>query len=68
MSGELHGANRIMDCSLCWGAFPEMTEDEIDYVVSAVQRYSAANRREIGCNGIGHRAATKTPCEELRRH
>jgi CDP-6-deoxy-D-xylo-4-hexulose-3-dehydrase len=39
VSGELHGANRIMDCSLCWGAYPEMTEDETDYVVSAVRRY-----------------------------
>jgi CDP-6-deoxy-D-xylo-4-hexulose-3-dehydrase len=39
VSGELLCADRVMDCSLCWGAYPEMTADEIDYVVAAVRRY-----------------------------
>jgi dTDP-4-amino-4,6-dideoxygalactose transaminase len=28
-----------MDCGLCWGVYPNMTADEINYVVEMVRGY-----------------------------
>jgi len=39
ISGELCGADHVMDCGLCWGVYPNMTADEINYVVEMVRGY-----------------------------
>ena len=43
VSGELDCADRVTDCCVCWGANPDMTADDIHYVVEAVRRYFQAN-------------------------
>lgn len=39
VSGDLAGANRIMDCGLYWGSHPDMTDDDINYIVETVRAY-----------------------------
>ena len=39
MSGELRGADRVMDCGLYWGVHPNMAAEEINYVVEMVREY-----------------------------
>jgi CDP-4-dehydro-6-deoxyglucose reductase, E1 len=39
VSGDLAGANRVMDCGLYWGSHPDMTDDDVDYIVKAVKAY-----------------------------
>jgi CDP-6-deoxy-D-xylo-4-hexulose-3-dehydrase len=36
VSGQLVGADRVMDCGIYWGTHPNMTNDEIDYIIQAV--------------------------------
>jgi CDP-6-deoxy-D-xylo-4-hexulose-3-dehydrase len=38
-SGDLTGADRVMDCGLYWGSHPGMTDDDIDYVAATVKAY-----------------------------
>ena len=39
ISGDLAGANRVMDCGLYWGSHPDMTDDDVNYVVKTVRAY-----------------------------
>ena len=39
ISGELAGADRVMDCGLYWGTHPSMGDDEVDYIVGTVREY-----------------------------
>jgi len=39
VSGSLAGADKVMDCGLYWGTHPMMTDDQVDYIVSVVQRF-----------------------------
>jgi CDP-6-deoxy-D-xylo-4-hexulose-3-dehydrase len=39
VSGELPGADRVMDCGLYWGSHPDMTDVEVDYIVETVKAY-----------------------------
>jgi CDP-6-deoxy-D-xylo-4-hexulose-3-dehydrase len=39
ISGELDGADQVMDCGLYWGTHPFMEAGDIDYVVSEVRDY-----------------------------
>jgi dTDP-4-amino-4,6-dideoxygalactose transaminase len=39
VSGNLAGANRVMDCGLYWGSHPDMTDDDVDYVAKTVKAY-----------------------------
>jgi dTDP-4-amino-4,6-dideoxygalactose transaminase len=39
VSGDLAGANRVMDCGLYWGGHPDMTDDEVGYIVKTVKEY-----------------------------
>ena len=43
VNGELHCADRVTDCCLCWGTHPDMTSNDVRYVVEAVWRYFQAN-------------------------
>ena len=39
ISGELSGADHVMDCGLYWGTHPFMTEDEVRYIIATVRQY-----------------------------
>jgi CDP-6-deoxy-D-xylo-4-hexulose-3-dehydrase len=39
VSGDLAGANRVMDCGLYWGSHPDMTNDDVDYIARTVKAY-----------------------------
>ncbi len=39
VSGDLAGANRVMDCGLYWANHPDMTDDDVDYIVRTVKAY-----------------------------
>jgi CDP-6-deoxy-D-xylo-4-hexulose-3-dehydrase len=39
VSGDLAGANRVMDCGLYWGTHPDMNDDDIGYIVKTVKAY-----------------------------
>ena len=39
VSGELAGADRVMDCGLYWGTHPFMSEDDVRYIVATVRSY-----------------------------
>ncbi len=39
ISGELRGADRIMDCGLYWGLHPVMKENEVEYVVETIRGF-----------------------------
>lgn len=39
VSGRLAGADRVMDHGLYWGTHPNMTNDEIDYIIQAVKGF-----------------------------
>ena len=41
VSGELTGADTIMDCGLLWGLHPLMSDEDVDYVANTVQEFSA---------------------------
>ena len=43
VNGELHCADHVTDCCLCWGTHPDMTSDDVRYVVEAVRRYFQSN-------------------------
>jgi CDP-4-dehydro-6-deoxyglucose reductase, E1 len=42
ISGELAGADRVMDCGLYWGTHPFMTEEEVSYIVATVLEFFRA--------------------------
>lgn len=42
VAGELKGADRVMECGIYWGSHPSMTEDEVQYVASAVKGFFKA--------------------------
>ncbi|BBL71003.1 hypothetical protein MoryE10_16090 [Methylogaea oryzae] len=37
VSGDLRGADAVMDCGLYWGTHPGMTQSEVDYIVNSVR-------------------------------
>lgn len=39
VSGELAGADRVMDCGIYWGLHPGMTEQDVDSVVQYVRAF-----------------------------
>jgi CDP-6-deoxy-D-xylo-4-hexulose-3-dehydrase len=39
VSGELSGADRVMDCGLYWGTHPYMTGEDVEYIVGIVKEY-----------------------------
>jgi CDP-6-deoxy-D-xylo-4-hexulose-3-dehydrase len=39
VSGDLRGADTIMDCGLLWGLHPLMSNEEIDYVANTVLEF-----------------------------
>jgi CDP-6-deoxy-D-xylo-4-hexulose-3-dehydrase len=39
VSGTLLGADRVMDCGLYWGSHPDMTDDDVGYIVETVKAY-----------------------------
>lgn len=39
VSGELAGADRVMDCGLYWGTHPFMTDQDVSYAVEVVKEY-----------------------------
>ena len=39
VSGELSGADRVMDCGIYWGTHPVMSDDEIDFIINTVNDY-----------------------------
>ncbi len=39
VSGELAGADRVMDCGLYWGTHPYMSDSEIDYIIQTVSEH-----------------------------
>ena len=39
ISGVLAGADRVMDCGLYWGTHPNMSDDEVDYVIDTVREF-----------------------------
>ena len=43
VNGELHCADHVTDCCLCWGTHPDMTSNDVRYVVEAVRRYFQSN-------------------------
>ena len=45
VSGDLAGADRVMDCGLYWGTHPFMSEDEVRYIVATVKSYFESNVR-----------------------
>jgi len=43
VNGELRCADHVTDCCLCWGTHPDMTSNDVRYVVEAVRRYFQSN-------------------------
>ena len=41
VSGDLKGADKIMDCGLLWGLHPLMSAQDVDYVADTVLELSA---------------------------
>jgi CDP-6-deoxy-D-xylo-4-hexulose-3-dehydrase len=41
ISGELLGADQVMDCGLYWGTHPMMSDEEVDYIVKRVEEHFA---------------------------
>ena len=39
VSGDLGGANKVMDCGLYWGSHPDMTNEDVEYIVRTVKAY-----------------------------
>jgi CDP-6-deoxy-D-xylo-4-hexulose-3-dehydrase len=39
ISGDLAGADRVMDCGLYWGTHPFMSEDDVGHIVATVKDY-----------------------------
>jgi dTDP-4-amino-4,6-dideoxygalactose transaminase len=39
VSGTLAGSDRVMDCGLYWGSHPDMTEEDVDYIVRCVKAF-----------------------------
>ncbi len=39
ISGELSGADKIMDCGLLWGMSPLMSDDDLEYVADTVLKF-----------------------------
>ena len=39
ISGDLSGADRVMDCGLYWGTHPFMSEDDVSHIVATVKGY-----------------------------
>ncbi len=53
VSGDLAGADRVMDCGLYWGTHPLMTEGDVGHIVATIERYfrradAAAAQRQRG--------------------
>jgi CDP-6-deoxy-D-xylo-4-hexulose-3-dehydrase len=44
VSGELAGADQVMDRGLYWGTHPDMSGDEVEYVTATVQEYFQIGR------------------------
>ena len=44
VSGELAGADQVMDRGLYWGTHPDMSGDEVDYVIATVREYFQMTR------------------------
>ena len=42
ISGELAGADRVMDCGLYWGTHPFMSDDDVRHIVATVQGFFRA--------------------------
>ncbi len=40
VSGDLSGADKIMECGLLWGLFPLMPDDDLEYVANVVLDFS----------------------------
>jgi CDP-6-deoxy-D-xylo-4-hexulose-3-dehydrase len=38
VSGNLAGADQVMDCGLYWGTHPMMGDDEVAYIVNQVEK------------------------------
>jgi CDP-4-dehydro-6-deoxyglucose reductase, E1 len=41
VSGDLSGANRVMDCGLYWGTHPMMGDEDIQFILKSVEEYFA---------------------------
>ena len=39
VSGDLAGADRVMDCGLYWGSHPDMSTEDVTYIVNTVKAY-----------------------------
>jgi CDP-4-dehydro-6-deoxyglucose reductase, E1 len=39
ISGDLAGADRVMDCGLYWGTHPFMSQDDVGHIVATVKEY-----------------------------
>lgn len=39
VSGQLDGADRVMDCGLYWGTHPKMSDEDVDYIVGTVKEH-----------------------------
>ena len=39
VSGDLAGADQVMDCGLYWGSHPDMNEDDINYIGQTVKAF-----------------------------
>jgi CDP-4-dehydro-6-deoxyglucose reductase, E1 len=44
VSGELAGADQVMDRGLYWGTHPDMSPDETDYVIATVREFFQMTR------------------------
>ena len=44
VSGELAGADQVMDRGLYWGTHPDMSGDEVDYVIATVREFFQMTR------------------------
>jgi CDP-4-dehydro-6-deoxyglucose reductase, E1 len=40
VSGDLRGADRIMDCGLLWGLSPMMSNDDLEYIIRTVLEFA----------------------------
>ena len=58
VSGTLAGSDRVMDCGLSWGSHPDMTEEDVDYVIATVREYFQMTRgtASTGPSGGGKQA------------
>lgn len=48
ISGTLDGADKIMDCGLCWGLHPAMTEEAVEHIRVLLSSFIAAHTTQNG--------------------